>query len=159
MAGVRRTVVVVGLRLVACTSSVQPSSTAAAVDPASPSSTDSNVVVPGGPLAEPCQLGELSKNVELVSLSKLLANTGDYYGKHVRTRGYFILAFENISLVEPTKRTENVVLDVRKLPATDPQQLIACRLKFVNVQGYVTHVPVRGGERITIIADAMTSAP
>jgi len=115
----------------------------------------SGALIPAGPLPERCQLGQVSADVQVVPLSVILADGNAYYGQMVRVRGYLIVAMENTSLVEPTRREESVVLDVRGLPATDPQQLTACRLKLVDVEGYVTHVPTRGGERLAIVARSM----
>lgn len=116
-----------------------------------------HLIVPGGPTADACRLGDGASNVQSVGLIRLLADAHEYYGKKVQVRGYFVLAMDNISLLEPTKREQSIMVDVRQLPATDARQLIACRLKLVDVQGYVTHVPSRGGERVTIIANTMTA--
>jgi hypothetical protein len=73
-------------------------------------------------------------------------------------RGYFILALENTVLLEPVQRQESVLVNFKKLPAETAEQLLACRSKAVEVQGYVTHVPHRGKERVVIFAEAMATA-
>ena len=155
----KRLFAIVGLGLVACGSSSRLPSTPESGALAPAPSTSASAFVPGGPLVAPCRLGKLSPEVGLVPVEKLLATASDYYGKLVRTRGYFVLEHENISLLEPTTRATRIMLDVSKLPANEPEQLTACRLKLVEVQGYLTHVPMRGGEKTTILAEAMVSPP
>ena len=93
----------------------------------------------------------------MLPLRTLLAGPEPYYGKIVRVRGYFVLAIENTSLLEPEQRRGRVFVDLQRLPATSEDQVFACRLKLVEVQGYVSHVPHRGTERLVIFAEAMAS--
>jgi len=153
----KRLFAIVVLGLVACESSSRPPSTPTTGQPSPAPSISDGPLALGGPLPAPCRLGELSVDVGLIPMKTLLATGSGYYGKLVRTRGYFLLNFEGVSVVEPTMRASRVMLDVSKLPATDPEQLTACRLKLVDVQGYLTHVPMRGGEKTTIVAEAMGS--
>jgi hypothetical protein len=86
-----------------------------------------------------------------------MANPDRYHGPPIILRGYFILRIENVSLLEPTRRKDSVLVDVQKLPAENAQELLACRLKLVDVQGYLTHVPNRGREDLMIVAQAIVS--
>jgi hypothetical protein len=64
----------------------------------------SKPTVPGGPLRAPCRLGELSPDVPRVPLRAVLKDPKPFYGELVVVRGYFMLVFENISLLEPVLR-------------------------------------------------------
>ncbi len=134
------------------TEATQPPSGAAESVSASPEPASGR-----GPV-EACRLGELSESVSLVTFRELLRDPEPYYGQRVRMRGYFILALENTVLLEPVRRQESVRVDFKNLPAKTAEQLLACRLKAVELQGYVTHVPHRGKERVFILADAMATA-
>lgn len=119
---------------------------------------DSSGEVPiDGPLDEPCALGQMSSDARRVQFSHLMANPDRYHGPPIILRGYFILRIENVSLLEPTRRKDSVLVDVQKLPAENAQELLACRLKLVDVQGYLTHVPNRGREDLMIVAQAIVS--
>ncbi len=115
----------------------------------------SKVVTVGGPLPEPCRLGKTSDSIQELSLAELVQRPEAYYGQLVSVRGYFVLALENVSLLEPVRRKESILVGVRKLPAETEEQLLACRLKLVDVQGYITHVPNRGKGETMIFAQAM----
>ena len=91
----------------------------------------------------------------MVRIDQLVRSPDSHYGERVRVRGYFILALENVSLLEPELRQESVLLNIQKLPAKDADDIRACRLKLVDVTGYVTHVPHRGAERTIIFAESM----
>jgi hypothetical protein len=94
-----------------------------------------------------------------MEIDTLLANPEPYFGRQVVLRGYFILdGRETTALVEPKRRESRILLSIRKLPAETPQEILDCRLKLVDVQGYVTHVPSRGAEAPIIFGEVMVSA-
>ena len=105
----------------------------------------------------PCRIGVLSASVPRLSLRTVSENPQSYYGRLVRVRGYFILAVENTVLIEPEHRQAKIYVNVQKLPADTGSKLADCKLKLVEVQGFVTHVPHRGNEVTTIFAQAMSS--
>ncbi len=109
-----------------------------------------------GPSERSCRLGKLSEVVPRLEIEKLLANPEAYYGKKVVLRGYFILqGVETIALLEPKHRTNHILVNVERLPAETGDDLLSCRLKIVDLEGYITHVPARGGEALIIFGEAM----
>jgi hypothetical protein len=113
----------------------------------------------GGPSSDRCRLGELSDAVPRLEVEKLLSNPEPYYGEKVVLRGYFVMDHvETTALLEPKRRQGHILVSIRKLPAERAEQILACRLKLVDVQGYITHVPSRGGEAPIIFGEAMLSA-
>ena len=103
-------------------------------------------------------LGRLSDTVPRIEIETLLSNPEPYYGQQVVLRGYFVLAgVETTALLEPKRRQTHILVSIKKLPAESEEQVLACRLKLVDVQGYITHVPSRGGEAPIIFGEAMVA--
>lgn len=91
-----------------------------------------------------------------MEIQELLSNPSPYYGQPLIVRGYLIVQdVETTALLEPKHRQSHILINIRKLPAETAEQLLACRLKLVDVQGYVTHIPTRGGDAPIIFAEAM----
>ena len=112
----------------------------------------------GGPSKTPCRLGELSEVVPRLEIETLLSNLEPYYGKKLVLRGYFILQdVDTTVLLEPNHRKSHIRVNVEKLPAETADELLSCRLKLVDLEGYITHVPARGGEAPIIFGEAMVS--
>jgi hypothetical protein len=94
-----------------------------------------------------------------VGIDKLLAHPEQYVGSQLVLRGHFILEHvETIVLLEPVNRQSHVRLSIKSLPAPSTEQLLACRSKLVDVQGYVTYAHMRGGEALIVLANAMVDA-
>jgi hypothetical protein len=94
-----------------------------------------------------------------MEIAALLSDPVPHYGQKVVLRGYFVLdGVETTALLEPKRRQSHILVSIKKLPAENAEQVLACRLKLVDVQGYITHVPSRGGEAPIIFGEAMLSA-
>jgi hypothetical protein len=113
---------------------------------------------PAKTLASPraCQIGQLSDAVPRMQIDTLVSNPDAEFGRRVVLRGYFILeGVETTALLEPDRRKAHILLGIRRLPVETAGQLLVCRSKLVDVQGYITHVPSRGGEALIVYGEAM----
>ncbi len=110
------------------------------------------------PLVPPraCRIGQVSDILPRMHIDTLVSNPEPQYGRQVVLRGYFILeGVETTALLEPNHRKAHILLGIRRLPVKTRAQILACRSKLVDVQGYITHVPSRGGEALIIYSEAM----
>jgi hypothetical protein len=112
---------------------------------------------PYGPTETPCLLGEQEKNAERARLLDVLAKPERYWGHLIRVRGYFFMQFENVSLLEPERREESIVVGILSLGIRSSEQIWGCHLKLVDVEGFLERVPSRLGNRIRLRARSMYS--
>lgn len=102
-----------------------------------------------------CQLGQLSAQASRLAVHRLLSDPDPYYGRQIVLRGYFVLEGVEMTALMDDHGQEHVLLSIRKLPARTAEQVLACRSKLVDVQGYLTHVPSHGGEVPILFANAI----
>lgn len=89
-------------------------------------------------------------------IDTLVSDPEPQYGRQVVLRGYFILeGVETTALLEPKHKKAHILVGIRRLPVETGAHILACRSKLVDVQGYITHVPSRGGEALIIYSEAM----
>jgi hypothetical protein len=62
-----------------------------------------------------------------------------------------------MALTEPKKGGGWVGLDIQRIHVTDESDLRACDGRVVDIEGYLTHAPIRGGEQWFVMAEAMSS--
>lgn len=135
------------LSTVSCAGAVEPR-----IEP--PSSSEQFI---RGPSETPCSAGEFSADTPSVSVRQLVADIGAHKGRRFRVTGYFLLQFERIRLVDPKRRELAILVDLSRLRVESVEELKSCDLKLVEIEGFVTHLPIRAGEAPSVLAETIQS--
>jgi hypothetical protein len=81
----------------------------------------------------------------------------DYFGRRLQVSGFFRYQFELTALFDPRlgqQGAEGVLLGTQRL-GSENLRLRYCYGKRVVVEGYLTHIPSRGGEKVLLVAEGI----